>query len=126
VIVDTDVLIWYFRGNKKARAAIADILPFAISAVTYMELMQGARNKAEQTAIHVQLQAWKVRVTHLNEEISIRAVQLVREFSRSHSMRIGDALIAGTAFETDAVLFTANVKHFMHVPGIKLQKFLPD
>jgi len=39
-LVDTDVFIWYLRGNEKARELFHTI-NFAISSVTYMELIQG-------------------------------------------------------------------------------------
>ena len=45
MIFDTDVMIWAFRGNEKALDAIDNAPSRAISAVTYMELLQGVRNK---------------------------------------------------------------------------------
>ena len=47
MIFDTDVLLWAFRGNDYAIAAIDGEADRKISAVTYMELMKGARNKSE-------------------------------------------------------------------------------
>ena len=47
MILDTDVLIWYMRGNEKARKIIDDAERFSISVMTYMELVQGMRNKEE-------------------------------------------------------------------------------
>jgi predicted nucleic acid-binding protein len=46
-LVDTDVLIWYLRGNQNAYDLIHSIGEFTISAVTYMELVQGMSNKEE-------------------------------------------------------------------------------
>ena len=43
MLFDTDVLIWAFRGSKKAAKEIDDDDSRFISAVNYMELMQGAR-----------------------------------------------------------------------------------
>lgn len=43
MIVDTDVLMWYMKGKRKARKAIDDLDSFSISAVNYMELIQGLR-----------------------------------------------------------------------------------
>ena len=51
MIFDTDVLIWVTRGNLKAKNLVDGTADKRISAVTYMELMQGARNKAELAAI---------------------------------------------------------------------------
>ena len=51
MLFDTDVLIWSFRGNGAAQREIDGDGERSISAVTYMELMQGARNKQEQRLI---------------------------------------------------------------------------
>ncbi|MDR3295823.1 MAG: type II toxin-antitoxin system VapC family toxin [Clostridiales Family XIII bacterium] len=125
MIFDTDVLIWYFRGNAKAQAAVNNSLPFSVSAVTVMELMQGAKNKAEQKAITKQLRTWGVDVMHINEAVSIRAGQYVSEFALSHGIGAMDALIAGTAAEAGDELLTANTKHFGFIPAVKLKKFQP-
>jgi predicted nucleic acid-binding protein len=50
VILDTDILIWYFRGDATARRFLAR-LPFperAVSALTVMELVQGCGRRADR------------------------------------------------------------------------------
>lgn len=47
MIFDTDVLIWYLRGNIKAARAIDSEGARSISLMTCMALLQGARNKQE-------------------------------------------------------------------------------
>ena len=47
MLVDTDVLIWYMRGSAKALRAIAGLDGFSMSIVTYIEVVQGLRSKAE-------------------------------------------------------------------------------
>jgi len=47
MLVDTDVLIWYLKGNENAYQVIENSSNFFISVVTYMELVQGMRNKKE-------------------------------------------------------------------------------
>ena len=37
MIIDTDVLIWYLRGNKKATGTVVNAVPFAVSIVTCQE-----------------------------------------------------------------------------------------
>ena len=51
MLFDTDVLIWALRGSKKAAKEIDNDENRFISAVNYMELMQGARSRQEQTLI---------------------------------------------------------------------------
>ena len=41
MIIDTDVLIWYMKGNEKAYKAIETANNFFISVVTYLELVKG-------------------------------------------------------------------------------------
>ena len=59
MIIDTDVLIWYMKGNKKAFDVIENSKSFSISVVTYIELVQGMRNKSELNTLRKSLHAWK-------------------------------------------------------------------
>jgi predicted nucleic acid-binding protein len=45
---DTDVLIWFLRGNKKAGHLIDGAPERALSAVTLMELLQGRTVKSRK------------------------------------------------------------------------------
>lgn len=47
MIIDTDVLICFLRGNEKAVNEIINAGSFSVSIITYMELLQGMRNKQE-------------------------------------------------------------------------------
>lgn len=62
MLIDTDVLIWYMRGNEKAYQAIENSNNFFISVVTYMELVQGLRNKKELNHLRKALHAWKAQI----------------------------------------------------------------
>ena len=125
MIVDTDVLIWYFRGNENARVELLGEIPFSISCITLMELLQGTKNKREQENILKQLQVWGTTILQITENISARALQSVKEFFLSLEITIADALIAATAYDQKAELFTANTRHFEFVPGLRLRKFNP-
>ena len=47
MLIDSDVLIWVTRGHPGAAARLKQIALWRISAVTYMKLAQGCRDKAE-------------------------------------------------------------------------------
>ncbi|MYE87962.1 type II toxin-antitoxin system VapC family toxin, partial [Candidatus Poribacteria bacterium] len=47
MIFDTDVVIWVFRGHEGAAKLVESIDDRQISIVTYMEFIQGARNRQE-------------------------------------------------------------------------------
>ena len=48
---DTDVLIWFFRGHNAAARLIENTPERHISVISYMELLQGSRDKKESRII---------------------------------------------------------------------------
>lgn len=123
MIIDTDVLIWYLRGDTQAKKIIIKNIPFKISVITYLELIQGVRNKKELVIIQKQLKKWSVEILQINESISTYATFLVENYFISHSMELGDALIAATALETNEILLTANDRHYGFIQNLQIQKF---
>lgn len=125
MIIDTDVLIWYLRGNPLAQTFVESHIPFSVSAVTYMELIQGMRDKDEFRKFQKQFKKWKTEVIHIDQEISSRAVFYVQEYSLNQSMKLADALIAATSVQNSEVLATANDRYYRFVPNIEIKKFRP-
>lgn len=125
MLVDTDVMICAFRGNEKASDYLDGHRGFFLSVVSYMELIQGARNTAEMRLIRKTLRFWQARMVQVDENISSRAAYLVEEYALSHSMAQADALIASTALSIGETLMTANDKHYRFVPDLELSTFRP-
>lgn len=125
ILVDTDVLIWNLRGNETAAERLDNNPGFSLSAVTWMELVQGVRDNAELRALKQALRFWQADIVHLNESISARASFLVEEYSLAHSLQVADALIAASAQETGLSLLTANDRHYRFIPGLDLEIFRP-
>jgi predicted nucleic acid-binding protein len=125
VLIDTDVLIWYLKGNENAQKIVSANIPFKISVMTYIELIQGMKNKKELKILQNFVKKWSIEITQINENISSRAMFLVEDFYLSHSMEMGDAIIAATALEKQEILLTANDKHYNFIPLIQVQKFKP-
>ena len=123
MIIDTDVLIWYLRGNTNARKIISVNTPFKISVINYLELLQGMRDKNELRSLQKQLRIWSTEIIQINERISAYSMFLVENYYLSHSMETADAIIAATAIENNDILLTANYKHYAYIPNIQLQKF---
>ncbi len=123
VLVDTDVLIWYLRGNEKAYKTIENLESFSISVVTYMELVQGMRNKKELNSLRQALHAWNCKILYITEEISAKAMFAVEQHFLSHTMQLADALIGSTAIVHGLPLLTGNDKHYKIMKGLLIKRF---
>jgi len=125
IIVDTDVLVWYMRGNERAYQLIEKLTEFNISIVTYMELVKGMRDKKELNAFRKALHVWNAKILYISEEISAKAMFLVEQHYLTHSLELADALIGSTAIHYGLPLVTANDKHYKIIKGLKIKKFEP-
>lgn len=125
MLFDTDVLIWALRGNPKAAAVIDGAEDRFISAVTYMELIQGARNKAEQKLIKDFLSSLGFQTVPIDENISLRATVFMEEFYLKSGMGLADALIFATACEHTMILCSANKKHYKEIASLTAKEFRP-
>ena len=125
MLVDTDVLIWFFRGKPSAKTVIGNCPRVGLSAVTYMELVQGARNRKELRVLRRTIAANAWQILPINETISHRATIFVENHTLSHGMQLADALIAATAIETDLTLITANTRHYRFLTDISLRRYRP-
>ena len=125
MLIDTDVIIWYMRGNATALDEIEKQKNFSISVVTYMELVQGIRNKKELTSLRKALKSWNCKIIYITEEISSKAMFYVEQHYLSHSMQIADALIGATAALYGVPLLTSNDKHYKIVKEIDSKNFRP-
>ncbi len=126
MLIDSDIIIWNWRGKVEAAALLDAAHPFSLSAATYMELVQGMRNRREWEDLQADLQFWQAAIVPITEAISTRAVRLVEQHFRTHHLQLADALIAATALEHQLPLVTSNVKHFKAVKGLKLKPFKLD
>ena len=123
MIVDTDVIIWYMLDHPKAVELLDSNKGFLISVVTYMELVQGMKNKKELKALKTALKLWKVKILQIDEVISTKAMYYVEQYFLSHSMKLADALIASTAILHQLSLHTGNLKHFSVFKDLDIHPF---
>ena len=124
MLVDTDVLIWYLRGNEKAYEVIENMSGFSLSVVTYMELVQGMRNKHELNILRQALRGWNATIIYLSEEISAKAMFFVEQHFLSHSLELADALIGATAIAHGVPLLTGNDRHYRVLNDLEVRKFI--
>lgn len=123
MLVDTDVLIWHLRGYPQATRRLDQLNPLTISAVTWLEVLQGLRNRAELAAVKKMLELRKAAVLPITAAITHRAITLMESLTLSHGLQMGDALIAATALEHKLAVLTGNTKHFEPVEGLSVETF---
>ena len=125
MIVDTDVLIWFLRGRRSAASFLERLDAIALSAVTYMELVQGMRNARELQALRRTLtrQAWPV--IPIDATICHRAMTYVEQHFLSASLTMADALIAATCIAQGETLATANLTHYRPIAELVIEPYTP-
>ncbi len=119
LMIDTDVFIRIFRGDAALKAKIdALAADAAINTIVYLELIQGTQN--EQQLRDTEAYLMRFTLLSLTPAVSIKAIELVRIYARTHGLRLPDSLIAATCIEENLPLLTFNVKHFRSIQGLTL------
>ena len=123
MIFDTDVMIWAFRGTTKALNTIDAATERSISSVTYMELLQGVRNKQEMLSMKRFLSTLRFSILPVTANISSRAISIMENTALRSDLGVCDALIFATALDLGDKLLSGNAKHFKEVPLLDAATF---
>lgn len=125
MIVDTDVLIWFLRGRPSAASFLDKLDAIALSAVTYMELVQEMRNGRELQVLRRTLTRRGWPVIPIDATICHRAMTYVEQHFLADSLTMADALIAATCIERGETLATANLKHYRPIGELAVEPYSP-
>jgi len=112
-LVDTSVLIDFFKGNetkqsKKLEKIIGNHIPFGISIFTYQELLQGAKNEKEYEKLKRYLSTQKIYYpSHETFDASAHLFFSCRKKGITIRSTI-DTLIATTAMENGLILLCSD------------------
>jgi predicted nucleic acid-binding protein len=117
LLIDTDVLIDYLRGQPQAVEFLESRTELLlISTMTIAELYAGVRDGKEMEMLNNLIRAFQV--VPIDESISIKGGLYRRDYGRSHGMGLADAIIAATAELNMVTLVTLNQKHFPMIADI--------
>ena len=121
-LCDTDIVIEYLKNNESICKLIESIGfdNISISIITKAELLHGAFDKNESLKIEKYLST--LEIYHIDNNISLKFNDIMKDYSLSHRINIPDALIAATAIINNIELLTRNKKDFKFIKGIKLYK----
>jgi len=124
VLLDTDILSEFLRGNPKvvenANEYLQEYDNLNVSIITYYEILNGLLYKDAKK----QLSKFEHFISLNNVlYLTLKSAQIsatIFASLRKKGIQIGhtDTLIAGIALANDLQLVTNNTNHFTHIPGL--------
>ncbi|MFN8062374.1 MAG: PIN domain-containing protein [Vicinamibacterales bacterium] len=114
-LFDTNILVDYLAGVDAARRELDLYGKRLVSAITWMEVMVGARGDAEEDVIEMFLRDFTL--VPISRPVAREAIAV----RRARRLRLPDAIIWASARTESALLVTRNVKDFPRTdPGIRV------
>lgn len=123
-MVDTSILIDYFRKMDKSKTRLFDLSQksenLCISSITEFEIYTGAKGE--------QADFWKAMLSNFivfpfDSDAALMAVDVQNKLKRHRkSIDKADLFIAATAIAHDLYFDTLNYKHFKNIKDLKLFK----
>jgi predicted nucleic acid-binding protein len=115
-IVDTTVILHYFRHNAAARAWVdSQSVQLSVTTITWMEVMEGVSSKAHQKDSHSILGKFELLyLTAVDQQWAMEQLEL---FQFSHHIGMNDCLIAAVAHRLGLPLYTHNLKDMIPLIG---------
>ncbi|HEX4500724.1 MAG TPA: type II toxin-antitoxin system VapC family toxin [Scandinavium sp.] len=112
-VFDTNILIDLLNNRTEAADAIENGASHrAISLISWMEVMVGARKYNQEAQTLAVMGAFEV--IEISREIAERSVSLRSEYG----MKLPDAIILASAQARNCALITRNTKDFSGIPGV--------
>ena len=116
-LLDTDVLIDFFRGYNKAVSFVNRYSSrIILSSICVAELYAGVKEGAEQISLENFISLF--RVVPVTAEIVKAGGFYKRDYGKSHGVGLADAIIAATSEAEDTELKTLNIKHYPMIKGL--------
>jgi hypothetical protein len=117
ILLDTDVLVDFFRGSNKAVAFINKYNDrIILSSIVVAELYAGVKGDAEQNALQNFISLF--RVVPIDVAIGKAGGLYRRDYGKSPGVGLADAILAATAESENAELKTLNTKNYPMVKNL--------
>lgn len=114
-VIDTNILVDFLNGHEPARAELSRYRQPAVSLITWMEVLIGARDAEEERTLRDFL--GRFEILPVDETVAEDAVTL----RRTRRIRLPDAIILATARVAGCFLVTRNTRDFSTgEPGIRV------
>ena len=127
-LLDTDVIIYHLNDVGAATQLLRQLVRSrrpAISAITYMEVLEGIplSPDPERAESRFNALAFRVPLLSVDRPVAERCAWIRQELrgqGRSLRPRVFDLLIAATALEHDLMLVTNNPHDYRDIPGLSV------
>ena len=103
-VFDTNILIDYLNGIEAAKIELAQYSSRQISVISFIEVLVGAKNPAEENAIRGFLGTFEI--LELSAEIANQTI----EIRKKYRLKIPDAIVYATARTQGCILVSRNSK----------------
>ena len=130
VLLDTDILVGYLRGDEKASKEIetfsAKGQELKVSAVTAMELMHGAKLNpdADKKLKDVNTLLGRIKVIPFELKAADHGSTILTLLKKKGSMiGLPDIQIGATALALQDSIVTRNIKDFSRIPGLRIHRW---
>ena len=118
ILLDTDVLVDFFRGEVKAIALVnLHSERIILSSIVVAELFAGVKGDTEQAVLENFISLF--RVIPVSAEIAKAGGINKRDYGKSHGLGLADAILAATAEAEGAELKTLNIRHYPMLKGLE-------
>ncbi len=114
-ILDTTVVLHLFRKYQPAINWLNSQQHYGVTSITWMEVMEGASNKANQAQCKAILSQFDtLYLTFADQQWAMQQLEL---FQFSHHIGKDDCLIASLAYRLQVPLYTHNLKDMSPMIG---------
>lgn len=118
MLVDTDVMVDFLRGQPQAVALLHDHSPrIVLSSIVAAELYAGVKGEEELNVLDSLLSLFPI--IPVSPELARAGGLYKRDYAKSHGVGFADSIIAATAQAESAELKTLNVKHYPMMKKLK-------
>ena len=112
--LDSDILIWHLRGEKKAlrflqKLSVSQEYELWIGVLQRAEIVFFMRPEEDDMTM---LFLSQFRTATIDKSIVDKAGKIYRIWHPSHGIGINDAFLAATVMQTGGQIYTQNLKHY--------------
>ena len=128
VILDTDILVGILRENEAALSKAREIenlsLKAGITSITSYELFKGAylSSNPAKNLLEVTKLLNNIEVLSFDSGVSRISAKIYFHLKKKGLLtNLMDQMIAATAISKNDALITRNVRHYRHIPELKIE-----